>query len=76
MESTYMFYDISSDELFDVEGGSTKVAAIVLAIVAAASGVGSYVASKAGNPVLSAGLGCVAAGCALAAAWLAVAPSL
>lgn len=76
MESTYMFSDVSSEELYDIDGGSTKVAAVVLVIATAVLAVGSYVASKTGHPVVSACLGGAAASCALAVAWLAIAPCI
>ena len=76
MDSTYMFNDISLEESYDIDGGSTKVAAIVLAIVGSVCAIGAYVTSKTGHPVASATLTCVAAVCGLAAAWLAIAPSL
>lgn len=76
MDSTYMFNDISLEESYDIDGGSTKVAAIVLAIAGAVCAIGAYVTSKTGHPVASASLGGVAAACGIAAAWLAIAPMI
>ena len=76
MENNNMFEDIFSEELYDIDGGSTKVAAVVLAIGAAATGVGSYAANKTGHPVAASYLGGASSTCALAAAWCAFAPCI
>ena len=76
MESTYMFNDISSEELYDIDGGSTKVAAAVFGIVGSIFGVASSVAGNTGHPVVSACLAGAATTCALAGAWCVLAPLL
>jgi|BioPla2DNA2_1021312.scaffolds.fasta_scaffold44114_2 hypothetical protein len=76
MEKTHMFNDVSLEESYDIDGGSTKAAAIFFAVAGAVCGVGSYVASKTGNSGLAVGLGCAGTACGLASAWLAIAPIL
>lgn len=74
MLENYMFNEVSSEELYEIDGGSTKAAAVALIVVSAACTAGSYVASKAGNSQLSSALGAVGSVSSSIAAWAACAP--
>lgn len=50
-----MFNDVSNEELYAVDGGSTKVAAVICYVGAGICAIGSAVASERGNKNAAAG---------------------
>ncbi len=74
MVSNYMFEDIYSEELYDIDGGSTKAAAIGCTIGGAAFAIGACVAADKGHPVVSACCAGASATCFLVGAGFALAP--
>lgn len=66
---------IKDDELFEIDGRSTKDVAGVAAVVSGVSGADSFIASKCGATSLSAGLATIAGGALAVAGYCCLFPA-
>lgn len=76
MESMCELNDVNLEELYNINGGSTKAAAIGLIIAAAALDGGAYIANRAGYSKIANGLSTASGVSGLASGWFAMAPFL